>query len=487
MPDPQSTTLMTSPADRYENPLPERYASPEMAALFSPAKKFRTWRRVWIALAEAERELGLPITPEQLAELRAHADDVDVARAAELERETRHDVMAHIRAYGEQCPAARKIIHLGATSALVTDNTDLILLREGLDLLATRVVNALDAVAGFAARHRALPTLAFTHLQPAQLTTVGKRAALWAQDLVADLDEIELRAARLRALGAKGATGTQASFLALFAGDAAKVAELDRRLAARLGFAATFVVTGQTYPRKVDTAVFSCLTGIAQSAGKFSSDVRLLQGLREAEEPFDAGQVGSSAMAYKRNPVRSERMAALARHLLVAALNPALTAATQWFERTLDDSANRRLSIPEGFLAADAVLILYQDVAAGLVLYPEVIARRVREEMAFLATEDLLMAAVKLGGDRQELHEVIRRHSMAAALKLRETGENDLLARLRADPALAPAQAALDSVLDPARYVGRAPEQVDEFLAGEVRPRLARYRDRLGVKPEVRV
>lgn len=478
---------MTSPSTRYENPLPERYASPEMAYLFSPEKKFRTWRRIWIALAEAERELGLPISAEQLAELRARAEEIDVARAAELEREVRHDVMAHIRTFGEQCPSARKIIHLGATSALVTDNADLLLLRDALDLLATRLVNALDAVASFAARHRDLPTLAFTHLQPAQLTTVGKRASLWAQDLVSDLDELEFRRAGLRGLGAKGATGTQASFLALFQGDAAKVAALDRLFSEKLGFAASYLVTGQTYPRKVDAQVFTCLSGIAQSAGKFSSDVRLLQGLREAEEPFEATQVGSSAMAYKRNPVRSERMASLARHLIVSTLNPALTASTQWFERTLDDSANRRLAVPEGFLAADAVLILYQDIASGLTLYPRVIERHVRDEMAFLATEDLLMEAVKAGGDRQTLHEVIRRCSMAAALGMRETGENDLLERLRAEPSLAAALGALDKVLDPARYVGRAPAQVDEFLAREVRPRLDRYRDRLGVKPELRV
>ncbi|MBI5367212.1 MAG: adenylosuccinate lyase [Planctomycetes bacterium] len=479
--------MTTAPADRYENPLPERYASPEMVHLFSAEKKFRTWRQVWIALAEAERDLGLPISEAQIAELAAHAEDVDVARAAELERETRHDVMAHIRAYGEQCPTARKIIHLGATSALVTDNTDLLLLRAGLDLLATRVVNTLDALATLAARTRALPTLAFTHFQPAQLTTVGKRACLWAQDLLADLDEIELRAGRLRALGAKGATGTQASFLALFAGDAAKVVELDRRFAARLGFADSFIVTGQTYPRKVDAQVFTALSGIAQSAGKFSSDLRLLQHLREAEEPFEADQVGSSAMAYKRNPVRAERMAALGRFVLTLALNPALTASTQWFERTLDDSANRRLAIPEGFLAADAILLLYQNIAEGLTLYPRVIERHVLQEMPFLATEDLLMAAVKAGGDRQALHEVIRRHSMAAALAQRESGENDLLARLRAEPALAAAQGALAAALEPARYIGRSPEQVDEFLARELRPRLAANAARLGRRADLRV
>jgi adenylosuccinate lyase len=460
--------------DRYDNPLCSRYASRAMQELFSPDRKFRTWRQLWIALAESEHELGLPITEQQIRELKEFADDINYDAAERHETRVRHDVMAHVHAYGEQCPSARPIIHLGATSCYVGDNTDLILMAEGLKLLRSRLLSVMRCLASFAARYRALPTLGFTHFQPAQPVTVGKRATLWLQDLMLDLDDLDHMLGSFRLLGSKGTTGTQASFLALFDGDHEKVRELDRRVAARMGFADIFPVTGQTYPRKMDSRILQVLAGIAQSAHKFSNDIRLLQHLKEIEEPFAKDQIGSSAMAYKRNPMRSERMAALARHVLANSLNPAMTAAEQWFERTLDDSANKRIAIPEAFLATDALLLLYRNVADGLVVYPTVISRHLQEELPFMATENILMAAVNNGGDRQELHEKIRQHSMEAGRLVKEEGrQNDLLQRIAADPAFNLSTTDLDDLLDPADYVGRAPEQVDEFLAHYVEPLLA--------------
>ncbi|NLO37523.1 MAG: adenylosuccinate lyase [Clostridiaceae bacterium] len=460
--------------DRYENPLCSRYASDVMQELFSPDRKFKTWRQLWIALAETERELGLPVSAEQIAELKAHADTINYEAAERHEARVRHDVMAHVHAYGDQCPSARGIIHLGATSCYVGDNTDLILMAEGLKLLRSRILAVIRSLSAFAARTRDLPTLGFTHFQPAQPVTVGKRATLWIQDLMLDLDDLDHVLGSFRLLGSKGTTGTQASFLALFGGDHEKVKELDRRVAARLGFAAVFAVTGQTYPRKMDSRVLGVLSGIAQSAHKFSNDLRLLQHLKEVEEPFGKDQIGSSAMAYKRNPMRSERVAALARHVIANSLNPAITAAGQWFERTLDDSANKRIAIPEAFLAVDAVLLLYRSIAEGLVVYPTVILRHLRDELPFMATENILMEAVKRGGDRQALHEKIRQYSMEAGRRIKEDGQpNDLLERIGADPAFALSAQDLDRLLDPTDYIGRAPEQVDEFLTGQVEPLLA--------------
>ncbi len=460
--------------DRYENPLGSRYASQKMQELFSPDRKFKTWRLLWIALAETEKELGLPITKEQIEELKAHQSDLDYEAVARHEERTRHDVMAHILAYGEQCPLARPIIHLGATSCYVGDNTDLILMAEGLKLVRSRVLAIMRALAGFAEQYKDLATLGFTHLQPAQPVTVGKRACLWLQDLLLDLEDIDHILGSFHFLGSKGTTGTQASFLTLFDGDQEKVRELDRQVAARMGFASIYPVSGQTYPRKMDSRVVNVLAGLAQSAHKFSNDIRLLQHLKEIEEPFAQDQIGSSAMAYKRNPMRSERIAALARHVICNSLNPAMTAAGQWFERTLDDSANKRLAIPEAFLAIDAILMLYNNIASGLVVYPEQIARRLKEELPFMATENILMAAVKKGGDRQILHEKIRRHSMAAARLIKESGQaNDLLARIAADSAFGLDQASLESLLEPQNYIGRSAEQVSEFLDGHVLPLLA--------------
>lgn len=460
--------------DRYENPLCSRYASDVMQELFSPDRKFKTWRQLWIALAETERELGLPVSAEQISELKAHADTINYEAAERHEARVRHDVMAHVHAYGDQCPSARGIIHLGATSCYVGDNTDLILMAEGLKLLRSRILAVIRSLSAFAARTRDLPTLGFTHFQPAQPVTVGKRATLWIQDLMLDLDDLDHVLGSFRLLGSKGTTGTQASFLALFGGDHEKVKELDRRVAARLGFAAVFAVTGQTYPRKMDSRVLGVLSGIAQSAHKFSNDLRLLQHLKEVEEPFGKDQIGSSAMAYKRNPMRSERVAALARHVIANSLNPAITAAGQWFERTLDDSANKRIAIPEAFLAVDAVLLLYRSIAEGLVVYPTVILRHLRDELPFMATENILMEAVKRGGDRQALHEKIRQYSMEAGRRIKEDGQpNDLLERIGADPAFALSAQDLDRLLDPTDYIGRAPEQVDEFLTGQVEPLLA--------------
>jgi adenylosuccinate lyase len=449
-----------------------------MSHLFSPDFKFRTWRRLWIALAEAEKELGLPITDEQLAAMRRHADDINYDAAEKREREIRHDVMSHIHAFGLQAPAARGIIHLGATSAYVTDNTDILQLSEGLRLMRRRLINVVARLRDFAERWRATPTLAFTHFQPAQLTTVGKRATLWLHDLMLDLAEIDFREGTLALLGVKGATGTQASFLNLFDGDEAKVEELERRVSLKMGFLRTYPVSGQTYSRKVDAGVVSALGAFAQSASKFGYDMRLLQHLREIEEPFEEEQVGSSAMAYKRNPMRAERLDALARHLIVNTLNPALTAATQWFERTLDDSANRRIAIPEAFLAADALALIYDNIVAGLVVNEDVIAANVRRELPFMATENLMMEGVRRGGDRQILHERVRVHSQAAAGMLKEgASRNDLFDRIADDPLFSIDRTTIDQLAPPVAFTGLSRRQTERFIAEEVDPLLARHRD----------
>jgi adenylosuccinate lyase len=472
--------------DRYENPLTGRYASPEMSALWSEQRKFSTWRRLWVVLAEAERELGLPISEAQIAELAAHTDDIDFAVAAAYERKLRHDVMAHVHAYGDVCLAARPIIHLGATSCYVTDNTDLILIREALQMTARRLATVIDALARFAEQHRSLACLGFTHLQPAQPTTVGKRACLWAYDLALDLAEVEHRLAELLARSVKGTTGTQASFLALFNGDHAKVRRLEARVAEKLGFTGSYAVTGQTYTRKIDSQVLDVLSGIAQSAHKLATDLRLLASRKEMEEPFEADQIGSSAMAYKRNPMRSERVCGLARFVTSLQSSAAATASVQWMERTLDDSANRRLVIPQAFLAIDAILILLQNISAGLVVYPQVIAKNLGEELPFMATENLLMAAVQAGGDRQDLHERIRRHSQAAAAAVKQEGKpNDLAQRLAADPGFSKVN--VTATLDASQFVGRAPEQVDEFIAQVVQPIRQRYASAAGLSAEVKV
>lgn len=480
---------METSHDRYVNPLTERYASPEMSRVFSPAFKFGTWRRLWLALAEAERELGLPIEEASIDALRAHLDDFDLGRAAELERELRHDVMAHVHHLGEQAPEARGIIHLGATSAFVGDNTDLIQHREGLRLVRRRLVGVVRALASFAREHRDLPTLGYTHFQPAQPTTVGKRATLWIQDLLLDLEEVEFRLGALRFRGVRGTTGTQASFLDLFDGDGARVEALNRLVARKMGFDRVYGVTGQTYTRKVDYGCLSTLAGIAQSASKVANDVRLLSHLKEVEEPFEAQQIGSSAMPYKRNPMRSERISALARHAIVLVLDPAFTAATQWFERTLDDSANKRIAVPEAYLTVDAVLLILHNVASGLVVHPEMVRRHLMEELPFMATENLMMRSVKRGGDRQDLHERVRVHSIAAGRRVKEEGlENDLLDRIAADAAFGVTRAELEEELRPELYVGRAPEQVDEFLAEWVQPVLDRYpADADEAAPQLRV
>ena len=475
-----------SASSYYDNPLIGRYASAEMSTLWGPQQKFSLWRRLWVALAESEAELGLPITPKQIAELRAHVDDIDFAKAAQYEQKLRHDVMAHVHAYGDVCPEARPIIHLGATSCYVTDNTDLILMRRSLDLISRKLATVIHHLGQFAEKYRSLPCLGFTHLQPAQPTTVGKRACLWAYDLVLDLVELEHRAAQLKARGVKGTTGTQASFLQLFGGDHGKVHRLEELVAKKMDFAGSYAVTGQTYTRKVDAQVLDTLSGIAQSASKAATDLRLLQSRKEIEEPFEADQIGSSAMAYKRNPMRAERICGLARFVMSLQSSASATAATQWLERTLDDSANRRLVIPQAFLGVDAILNLYQNIASGLVVYPKVIARHLDEELPFMATEAILMAAVAKGGDRQDLHERIRRHSQAAAAIVKEQGgANDLLTRLSADPAMANMD--LTAALDPKNFIGRAPEQVDEFLSEVVAPIRAKYADSLGQKADVRV
>ena len=470
----------------YENPLISRYASAEMSRLFSPQHRHSTWRRLWIALAEAEAELGLPVTSAQIEQLRAHVDDIDFEAAAKYERELRHDVMAHVHAYGDQCPEAKPIIHLGATSCFVTDNAELILVRDALELVCARLAGVIDALGKFAAEHRALPTLGFTHLQPAQPTTVGRRACLWAYDLAIDLAELEHRLATLKARSTKGTTGTQASFLKLLEGDHAKVRHLEQLVAQKMGFDATYAVTGQTYPRKVDAQLLDALSGVATSAHKAATDIRILAHRKELEEPFEKSQIGSSAMPYKRNPMRTERICSLARFVNSLQTSPVATAATQWMERTLDDSANRRLVIPQAFLAVDAVLILYENVASGMVVYPQVIARNLREEVPFMASENILMAAVAAGGDRQELHELIRQHSQAAAAQVKEHGKsNDLLERLAADQAFAGVD--LNAAVDPSTLTGRSPEQVDEFLAEVVGPLRERYSSKQLEGEELRV
>jgi adenylosuccinate lyase len=463
-------------ADTYRNPLVERYASREMAHLFSDTARFRSWRQLWLVLAETQRELGLDIPDEALAQMRAQLDNIDLARAAELERQLRHDVMAHVHLFAEVAPAARPYIHLGATSAYVTDNTELLQHREALVLVRTRLLACIRALADFARRHRDLPTLGYTHFQTAQPTTVGKRATLWIQDLLLDLEELEHRSGTLRFRGARGTTGTEASFLELFDGDGRKVDEMNARIAAKLRFGRLYAVTGQTYPRKADYAFLATLAGIAASASKFAHDLRLLQHLREIEEPYEERQIGSSAMAYKRNPMRAERITALARHVMTLTIDPAFTAATQWLERTLDDSANRRIAIPEAYLGTDAILLLVHNIASGMVVRPAVIRRRLEEELPFLVTEVVLMRAVKRGGDRQELHERIRRHAFAASERMKEgAGENDLVERIAADDAFGLPRPELDEILDPARHVGRAPQQVDRFLTEVVEPALSRY------------
>jgi len=461
----------------YRSVVATRYAGAAMSHVFSDDFKFGTWRRLWIALAEAERELGLPITQTQINEMKRAANNINYAVAERIERQTRHDVMAHVKAFGLQCPKAKGIIHLGATSCFVGDNTELIQIREGLRLLGAKLAKLIDLLGKFAAKYKGLPTLGFTHFQPAQPTTVGKRACLWAQDFVLDVEEIETRLDRLRFRSVKGTTGTQASFLALFNGNEKKVLRLERLVAKKMGFGAAYPVTGQTYPRKVDSQVLAALSGIAQSASKMATDIRLLQNLKEIEEPFGAKQVGSSAMAYKRNPMRSERICALARLVINGAQNPAMTAATQWLERTLDDSANRRLAIAESFLTTDAILNICIDVASGLVVNKAQIAKRLAAELPFMATEEILMAAVKAGGDRQELHERIRVHSQAAAKAVKQEGaDNDLLQRLAGDDAFAAVRGMLKSMTEPRRFVGRAPSQVSEFLRDVVGPIRRRYR-----------
>ncbi|MBO7426118.1 MAG: adenylosuccinate lyase [Clostridiales bacterium] len=468
--------------DTYVSPLNSRYASKEMQYIFSPDKKFKTWRRLWIALAESEKELGLDITDEQIAELKANMDNINYDVAAEEEKRRRHDVMAHVHAYGVQCPNAKGIIHLGATSCYVGDNTDMIIMREALTLIRKRLVVCMSLLADFADEYKALPTLGFTHFQPAQLVTVGKRATLWLQDLMFDLEEVEQVLASMKLLGCKGTTGTQASFMDLFNGDHNKCVELDKKIANKMGFETSYYVSGQTYSRKVDSRVLNALASIAQSAHKFSNDIRLLQHLKEIEEPFEKTQIGSSAMAYKRNPMRSERIASLSRYVIADVLNPAMTAAEQWFERTLDDSANKRISVPEAFLAVDAILGIYANVASGLVVYPNMINKHIMDELPFMATENIMMEAVKKGGDRQELHEKIRVYSMEAGSVVKNEGKpNDLLTRIVNDPAFGLKEEDLAKMLDPKLYIGRCPEQVETFLNEAIRPILKDHEDDLKV------
>ena len=458
--------------DRYVSPLSERYASREMQYIFSPDMKFCTWRKLWIALAETEKELGLSITDEQIEELKAHSEDINYDVAKAREKEVRHDVMSHVYAYGVQCPKAKGIIHLGATSCYVGDNTDIIIMTEALKLVRKKLLNVLAELSGFAEKYKDLPTLAFTHFQPAQPTTVGKRATLWMMELKLDLDDLDYLIGSMRLLGSKGTTGTQASFLELFDGDHEKCRRLDARIAEKMGFEGCYPVSGQTYSRKVDSRVISVLAGIAQSAHKFSNDIRLLQHLKEVEEPFEKNQIGSSAMAYKRNPMRSERICSLSRYLMADAMNAPMTASVQWLERTLDDSANRRISMPEGFLCADAILRLSQNVTDGLHVNEKIVDRTCREYLPFIATENLMMEGVKRGGDRQALHEIIRTCSMAATARMKEGEPCDLLSRLAAEPAFGMTEAEMEAVLDPKLYIGRCPEQVDAFLA-QVRPLLS--------------
>ena len=474
--------------DRYVSPLSERYASKEMQYIFSPDMKFRTWRKLWIALAETERELGLNITQEQIDEMKAHADDINYDVAKERERQVRHDVMSHVYAFGVQCPKAKGIIHLGATSCYVGDNTDIIVMTEALKLVRKKLVNVIAELSKFAAQYKDQPTLAFTHFQPAQPTTVGKRATLWTQEFLMDLEDLEYVLSTMKLLGSKGTTGTQASFLELFDGDQETIGKIDPMIAEKMGFRSCYPVSGQTYSRKVDTRVLNILAGIAASAHKMSNDIRLLQHLKEVEEPFEKSQIGSSAMAYKRNPMRSERIASLSRYVMIDALNPAITSATQWFERTLDDSANKRLSVPEGFLAIDGILDLCLNVVDGLVVYPKVIEKRLMSELPFMATENIMMDAVKAGGDRQELHERIRELSMEAGKNVKVEGkDNNLLELIAADPAFNLTLEDLQKSMDPSRYTGRAKEQTEAFIANVVQPVLDAHKDLLGVKVEINV
>ena len=474
--------------DRYVSPLSERYASKEMQYIFSPDMKFRTWRRLWIALAETEKELGLNITQEQIDELKAHKDDINYDVAKERERQVRHDVMSHVYAYGVQCPKAKGIIHLGATSCYVGDNTDIIVMAEALRLVQKKLVNVIAELSKFADKYKDQPTLAFTHFQPAQPTTVGKRATLWTQEFMMDLEDLEYVLGSLKLLGSKGTTGTQASFLELFDGDQETIDKIDPMITEKMGFRQCYPVSGQTYSRKVDTRVLNILAGIAASAHKMSNDIRLLQHLKEVEEPFEKSQIGSSAMAYKRNPMRSERIASLSRYVMIDALNPAITSATQWFERTLDDSANKRLSVPEGFLAIDGILDLCLNVVDGLVVYPKVIEKHMLAELPFMATENIMMDAVKAGGDRQELHERIRELSMEAGRTVKVEGkDNNLLDLIAADPAFNLTIEELRKSMDPSKYVGRAKEQTTAFIEKVVQPVLDEHKDMLGIKAEINV
>lgn len=474
--------------DIYESPLNSRYSSKEMKYIFSPDFKFKTWRKLWIALAESEKELGLDITDEQIAELKAHAEDINYEVAEAEEKRVRHDVMSHVHAYGEQCPKAKGIIHWGATSCYVGDNTDVIIMTEALKLVRKKLVNLINELSKFAMKYKDMPCLAFTHFQAAQPTTVGKRASLWLNDLVLDFAQLEFQLSQMKLLGSKGTTGTQASFVEIFDGDSEKIKALDRKIAEKMGFESCYMVSGQTYSRKLDYNVLSVLSEIAQSAYKFSGDMRLLQHKKELEEPFEKTQIGSSAMAYKRNPMRSERIGSLARYVIADSINPAITAATQWFERTLDDSANKRISVPEAFLAVDAILNLYINVVDGLVVYPKVINQQFMKEIPFMATENIMMDAVKKGGDRQELHEKIRVYSMEAARHIKELGEENNLCELIAnDKAFGLSAEEISAILKPENFVGRAPEQVDEFLGEDVAPILDKYKDSLGIKVEINV
>ena len=474
--------------DRYQSPLSERYASKEMQYIFSPDKKFKTWRKLWIALAQTEKELGLPITEEQIEELKAHAEDINYDVAKAREKEVRHDVMSHVYAYGMQCPKAKGIIHLGATSCYVGDNTDIIVMTEALRLVRRKLLNVIKELADFADEYKDLPTLAFTHFQPAQPTTVGKRASLWLQEFYMDFEDLDYVLSTMKLLGSKGTTGTQASFLELFDGDQETIDKIDPMIAEKMGFQACVPVSGQTYSRKVDTRVLNVLAGIAASATKMSNDIRLLQHLKEVEEPFEKSQIGSSAMAYKRNPMRSERIASLSRYVMVDALNPAITSAVQWFERTLDDSANKRLAIPEGFLAIDGILDLCLNVVDGLVVYPKVIEKRLMSELPFMATENIMMDAVKAGGDRQELHERIRTLSMEAGKNVKVEGkENNLLDLIASDPAFNLTREELEKTMDPSKYVGRSKEQVEAYLKNYIRPLLEQNKELLGMSAEINV
>ena len=472
----------------YESPLNSRYASKEMQYIFSPDKKFSTWRKLWIALAESEQELGLDITDEQIAEMKEHIYDINYDEAREQEKKVRHDVMAHVHAFGMQCPKAKPIIHLGATSCYVGDNTDIIIMTEALQLVKQKLVCLINELSKFAEEYKDLPTLAFTHFQPAQPTTVGKRATLWLQDLLMDLEDVDYQLSKAKLLGCKGTTGTQASFMELFAGDHAKCKKLDELIAEKMGYERSFAVSGQTYPRKLDSQILNVLSLIAQSAYKFSNDIRLLQHLKQIEEPFEKSQIGSSAMAYKRNPMRSERIGSLARYVIVDALNPAITASTQWFERTLDDSANKRISVPEAFLAVDAILSLYINVVDGLVVYDKVIYQQFMREIPFMATENIMMDAVKRGGDRQDLHEKIRRYSMEAGSRVKVEGlDNNLTELIANDPAFGMTKEEIDAVLKPENFVGRAPQQVSDFLSENVKPVIESNKDLLGVTVEINV